>query len=144
MKLNEEITDSAYVLGRIFSLREGIQKAANPKLNATVKDRYFDVASTMPARVFPLLERLTNHHLRKLARLARDDKMKTYNPYYNYEKQMRELMGMLDASKGIPKTLNAEEQGMFILGYYQQTQARYEKKEPKEIGAVDTVEDKED
>lgn len=144
MKLNEEITDSAYVLGRIFSLREGIQKAANPKLNATVKDRYFDVASTMPARVFPLLERLTNHHLRKLARLARDDKMKTYNPYYNYEKQMRELMGMLDASKGIPKTLNAEEQGMFILGYYQQTQARYEKKEPKETGAVDTVEDKED
>ena len=53
-------------------------------------------------------------------------------------------MGMLDASKGIPRTLNAEEQGMFILGYYQQTQARYEKKETKETGAVDTVEDKED
>ena len=42
---------------------------------------------------------------------------------------MTKLMGKLDASKGIPKILDAEEQGMFILGYYQQTQARYEKKE---------------
>ena len=50
--------------------------------------------------------------------------LKTY-----YEKQMTKLMGKLDASKGIPKILDAEEQGMFILGYYQQTQARYEKKE---------------
>lgn len=55
MKLNEEIMDPAYVLGRIFSLREGIQRAANPNLNATIKDRYFDVASTTPARVFPIL-----------------------------------------------------------------------------------------
>ena len=49
MKLNEEITDPAYVLGRIFSLREGIQRAVNPNLNATIKDRYFDVASTTPS-----------------------------------------------------------------------------------------------
>lgn len=121
MKLNEEITDPAYVLGRIFSLREGIQRAANPNLNATVKDRYFDVASTTPSRVFPILEHLTNHHLKKIA--GESPKLKTY-----YEKQMTRLMGMLDASKGIPKILNAEEQGMFILGYYQQTQERYEKK----------------
>lgn len=122
MKLNEEIMDPAYVLGRIFSLREGIQRAANPNLNATIKDRYFDVASTTPARVFPILEHLTNHHLKKLA--GENPGLKTY-----YEKQMTRLMGMLDASKGIPKILDAEEQGMFILGYYQQTQARYEKKE---------------
>ena len=137
MKLNEEIMDPAYILGRIFSLREGIQRAANPNLNATIKDRYFDVASTTPARVFPILEHLTNHHLKKLA--GENPGLKTY-----YEKQMTKLMGKLDASKGIPKILDAEEQGMFILGYHQQTQARYEKKETKETGAVDTVEDKED
>ena len=137
MKLNEEITDPAYVLGRIFSLREGIQKAANPSLNATVKDRYFDVASTTPSRVFPILERLTNHHLKKLA--GESPKLKTY-----YEKQMTHLMGMLDASKGIPKVLNAEEQGMFILGYYQQTQARYEKKELKVAEAAEIAAEKED
>ena len=51
---------------------------------------------------------------------------------------------MLDASKGIPKILNAEEQGMFILGYYQQTQERYEKKESKEVEAADTAAEKED
>lgn len=137
MKLNEEITDPAYILGRIFSLREGIQKAANPSLNATVKDRYFDVASTTPSRVFPILERLTNHHLKKLA--GESPKLKTY-----YEKQMTHLMGMLDASKGIPKVLNAEEQGMFILGYYQQTQARYEKKELKEAETAEIAVEKED
>ncbi len=137
MKLNEEITDPAYVLGRIFSLREGIQKAANPSLNATVKDRYFDVASTTPSRVFPILEHLTNHHLKKLA--GESPKLKTY-----YEKQMTHLMGMLDASKGIPKVLNAEEQGMFILGYYQQTQARYEKKELKEAETAEIAVEKED
>lgn len=137
MKLNEEIIDPAYVLGRIFSLREGIQRAANPNLNATVKDRYFDVASTTPSRVFPILERLTNHHLKKLA--GESPKLKTY-----YEKQMTHLMGMLDASKGIPKVLNAEEQGMFILGYYQQTQARYEKKELKAAEAAEIAAEKED
>lgn len=137
MKLNEEIRDPAYVLGRIFSLREGIQKAANPSLNATVKDRYFDVASTTPSRVFPILEHLTNHHLKKLA--GESPKLKTY-----YEKQMTHLMGMLDASKGIPKVLNAEEQGMFILGYYQQTQARYEKKELKAAEAAEIAAEKED
>lgn len=136
MKLNEEITDPAYVLGRIFSLREGIQRAVNPNLNATIKDRYFDVASTTPARVFPILEHLTNHHLKKMA--GENQRRKTY-----YEKQMTRLMGMLDASKGIPKLLNAEEQGMFILGYYQQTQARYEKKPDKEAQPADTMSEEE-
>lgn len=136
MKLNEEITDPAYVLGRIFSLREGIQRAVNPNLNATIKDRYFDVASTTPARVFPILEHLTNHHLKKMA--GENQRLKTY-----YEKQMTRLMGMLDASKGIPKLLNAEEQGMFILGYYQQTQARYEKKPDKEAQPADTMSEEE-
>lgn len=125
MKLNEEITDPAYILGRIFSVREGIQRAANPDLNATIKDRYFDVASTTPSRIFPILERMTNHHLRKLA--AERPKLKIY-----FEKQLAKLMGMIEASQGVPKLLNAEEQGMFILGYYQQTQARYEKKQEKE------------
>ena len=106
-------------------------------MNATVKDRYFDVASTTPSRVFPILERLTNHHLKKLA--GESPKLKTY-----YEKQMTHLMGMLDASKGIPKVLNAEEQGMFILGYYQQTQARYEKKELKEAETAEIAVEKED
>ncbi len=125
MKLNEDIKDTAYILGRIFSVREGIQKAANPDLNATIKDRYFDAASTTPARIFPILEHLTNHHLRKIS----GDKpgRKAF-----FEKQMAQLVSKLDASEGIPKILNAEEQGMFILGYYQQTQARYEKKQEKE------------
>lgn len=108
----------------------------NPNLNATIKDRYFDVASTTPARVFPILEHLTNHHLKKMA--GENQRLKTY-----YEKQMTRLMGMLDASKGIPKLLNAEEQGMFILGYYQQTQARYEKKPDKEAQPAGTMSEEE-
>ena len=43
----------------------------------------------------------------------------------------------------MPKLLSAEEQGMFILGYYQQTQARYEKKSDKEAETAGTMSEEE-
>lgn len=36
---------------------------------------------------------------------------------------------MPDDGNPIPSRLTLDEQGMFILGYYQETQARYTKKE---------------
>lgn len=119
--LNENCEDTAYVLGRIFSVWEQIQEAANPGLNSTIKDRYFNAACVTPTAVFSKLQILSNHHLRKLEK----------GQEIYYEKKLTELMGKLDGEAPLPKTLSLDEQGMFILGYYHQTQKRYEKKEDK-------------
>ena len=119
--LDETNTNTAYVLGRIFSVWEQIQEAANPGLNSTIKDRYFNAACATPTAVFSKLQILSNHHLRKLE--------KGQEVYF--EKKLTELMGLLQGGAVLPKTLSLDEQGMFILGYYHQTQKRYEKKEDK-------------
>ncbi len=122
MGLNEECTDSAYVLGRLFAVLELIQKEANPGINATIKDRYFNSACATPANVFPILLKLKNSHIRKLEK----ESIKVY-----YEKQLTDIMckiEMTDAGYGFPRTLSLDDQGKFILGYYHQIQKKYEKK----------------
>ena len=117
--LNEGKTYAPYVLGRIFSILEKVQEDANPNINATIMDKYFDSASTTPAVVFPVIIKLANHHLQKLDR----DKP---GLAVTHRKALGEL---LDRIPEFPKRLSIEDQGEFILGYYQQTQRRYEKKD---------------
>lgn len=117
--LNQETDDAAYVLGRSFAVLEAIQEEANPGLNATIRDRYFNSACATPGAVFPLLMKLKNSHIRKIERQNAWKKV-------GFEKQLTELMGKMDA---FPKRFNLDEQGRFILGYYHQVQKRYEKKE---------------
>lgn len=118
--LDENESDVAYVLGRIFAIWEHIQSEANNGINATIKDRYFDSACATPARVFPILQKLAGHHLRKL-----EEGNKIW-----FEKQLTYLMGKLEAGT-IPMNLSLKKQGLFILGYYHQTQERYKKKGDK-------------
>lgn len=40
---------------------------ANPGINTTIKDKYFNSAAATPAQIFPLLLNLAQKHLRKLA-----------------------------------------------------------------------------
>ena len=126
MALDENSTDVSYVYGRIFSVLEKIQMEvqmeASSTLNATIKDKYFTSACATPTKVFPILLKLSVHHLNKL---------KTGRRIY-WEKQLTNLMGKLSPSAKNSSTLTLEEQGMFILGYYHQTQERYKKKENKE------------
>ena len=127
MALNEESTNTAYILGREFAVLEAIQEEANPGINATIKDRYFNAACATPAVIFPILLKLKNSHIRKI----KDVKYKVY-----YEKLLGGLEDKLQVEEGqqtaCPKRLSLEEQGMFILGYYHQTQKRYEKKAKEE------------
>ena len=53
VKLNEQSDYLPYVLGRVFSVLENIQKTANPNLNTTIKDRYFTSACATPGIAFP-------------------------------------------------------------------------------------------
>lgn len=124
MSLNENSIDKNYVYGRIFYVLEAIQEAANPGLNATIKDKYFTSACSTPGSVFPNLLKLSAHHLRKL---------ETARKIY-FEKQLTELMSKLSPSTKNSSILTLEEQGIFILGYYHQKQERYKKKESKENG----------
>ncbi len=120
--LNEASSCAPYVLGRVFSVLEAIQQAANPGINATIKDKYFNAASATPATIFPILLNLSQKHLKKL-------KGSNMGLCVFYEKQLTELLSKL--SEEFPARLNLPRQGAFQLGYYHQTQARYEKKEEK-------------
>ena len=124
MALDENSTDRNYILGRIFSVLENIQEAANPGINSTIKDKYFNSACATPKNIFPILQKLSIHHLKKL-----NTGQKIY-----FEKQLTNLMGKLSPTEKNSAPLNLEEQGIFILGYYHQTQERYTKKEEKENG----------
>lgn len=117
VSLNPDSTNIPYTLGRLFSVLEAVQSSANPGINATVKDRYFNAASATPGHIFPILLNLSQKHLRKL-----DGGLRVH-----YEKQLTELMSIL--SEEFPPRLNLPQQGAFQLGYYHQTQKRYEKKE---------------
>lgn len=116
-----ETTNVPYLLGRLFSVLEAVQKAANPGINTTIKDRYFNAACATPGMAFPTLLRLSQKHLRKL-----NDGLATH-----YDKQITELMAQLPES-GFPARLSLPDQGKFAIGYYHQTQKRYVKKNEEE------------
>ena len=117
VSLNEASTNTAYTLGRLFSVYEAVQQTANPGINATIKDKYFNSAAAMPASIFPVLNNLNQKHLRKLERGQR----------VYYDKQVMALKGILGES--YPARMTLAQQGAFDLGYYHQTQKRFTKKE---------------
>lgn len=118
VSLNEQSSNRAYVLGRLFSVLEKAQQdASDGKLNTTIKDRYFSSACATPASVFPLLLRLSQHHISKAE--------------YGYasDKKIEQIMDLLDVKENpIPSHLPLEEQGVFVLGYYHQRKANYTSK----------------
>lgn len=116
VELNEESTCLPYVLGRLFAVLESVQRDANPNINATIKDKYFNSACATPATIFPLLTKLSQSHLRKL---------ETGRRIY-YEKKI----GALECSikETLPARFSLADQGTFHLGYYHQTQKIFERK----------------
>ncbi|MBX3634232.1 MAG: type I-C CRISPR-associated protein Cas8c/Csd1 [Rubrivivax sp.] len=113
--------DPAYRLGRLFAVLERIQSAAQPGINATIRDRYYGAASSTPGAVFPTLMRLKNAHLKKLA-----PGMEAY-----FEKLVGDICGSLEqpALADFPRQLDLHAQGLFALGYYHQRQSLYTRKE---------------
>lgn len=120
MSLNHDSANIPYTLGRLFSVYEAIQSSANPGINTTIKDKYFNSAASIPASIFPLLGNLAQKHLKKLRGSNR-------GLCVVYEKQLGELSGII--GKEFPARLSLPQQGSFQLGYYHQTQSRYTKKE---------------
>lgn len=124
--LNETNDDIGYLLGRLFAVLEKVQidaigggKGAN--VNATIRDRYMGAASTTPARVFPQLMKLAQHHVSK----------SEYGGLI--DRRIQQIMALMPAAP-FPATLDYEQQGLFFIGYYQQKEALFARREPQQAG----------
>jgi CRISPR-associated protein Csd1 len=122
VSLDENNTNTAYRLGRLFAVLERIQERASPNINATIRDRYYGAASSTPVTVFSTLLKLKNHHLAKL-----DNKGEAVN----FEKLLGQIM---DGIADFPAHLDLQNQGRFAIGYYHQRQARSTKSESTNKG----------
>lgn len=122
-------TDPGYLLGRLFSSLENLQRAAlGTQVNATIRDRYYGAASATPASIFPVLLRNAQNHFGKL----RKEKP---GLAVNLEKEIGQIIGAMPPE--FPRSLPIEEQGRFAIGYYHQTQARFAPGEARETADTD-------
>jgi CRISPR-associated protein Csd1 len=109
----------AYLLGRLFAVLEGAQRAAlGGQVNATIRDRYFGSASATPALIFPVLLRNAQNHLARI----RKDKA---GLAVNLEKDVQEIVDKMHDH--FPRSLELKDQGRFAIGYYHQASARFKK-----------------
>ena len=119
VSLDPNRSDVPYLLGWLFAVLENLQRsAAGSGLNASIRDR-FNAAPKTPARVFPELLKLSWTHDSKARRA-------------DLEKLKGEILGGIQE---FPRRLSIEEQGVFMIGYYQQREKLYEKRAKPEAGA---------
>lgn len=120
MSLDLDRSDCPYLLGRLFAVLEKAQEEAIPGANATMKDRYLSSASATPGLVFHMILKNSTNHIAKL----RKDSEKVGRATY-FEILIQEI---IDKFNGFPPTLSAEDQGLFMIGYYHQRKGFFTKK----------------
>lgn len=126
--LNNENRNVGYLLGRLFALLEKAQREAVPDANATIRDRYIGSASSTPARVFPQLLKMAQHHISKAKFGAVTDR------------RIQETMSLVNSAEGFPATLSYDDQGQFFIGYYQQKADFFAPKNNADDSAADKEE----
>lgn len=120
VSLDQNRMDRPYLLGRLFAVLEKAQEEAIPNANATIKDRYLAAAAATPGQVFHMLLKNSANHI---AKLKKDPEKK--GRAFHYDLMTQEIInGFAD----YPKTMRAEEQGLFMIGYYHQRKDLYTKK----------------
>jgi len=112
--------EAPYLLGGLFAVLEKAQADAIPGATATMKDRFFASAPATPARVFPMLLKNAANHIAKL----RKDPART-GWGINLEKSIQDSVAHL---ANFPQTMSLEEQGLFMIGYYQRMKDFYTSK----------------
>lgn len=120
VSLDPNRTDRPYLLGRLFAVLEKAQEDAIPNANATIKDRYLAAAAATPGQVFHMLLKNSANHL---AKLKKDPEKKGRAFYYDTMTQ-----DIIAGFNDYPTTMKAEEQGLFMIGYYHQRKDFYTKK----------------
>lgn len=105
----------SYLCGRLFAEYESLQRAAlGSELNASITDRTYSKAMTNPMLVFPSLDRLAKAHLRKLRNSNKEAAAAAI------DKRITEIAARIGT---LPVSLDVAEQGLWMLGYYQQRAA---------------------
>ena len=111
VSLDTENPNLAYRLGRLFALLESVQLAALGRdVNATIRDKYYSAASATPAAIFPLLLRMSNHHLSKIRKEGNGGLA------FTLEKRMADIL--LGFGHHFPKNFVMDDQGRFAIGFY--------------------------
>lgn len=115
--LDADNRNKGYLLGRLFAVYEEIQRAALGRVNASIRDKFYGAASASPQKVFALIDRGSASHLGKI----RKEK-----PGYefNLRKKIFEIMQSMDPGDSpYPAALSTEQQALFALGYYHQSES---------------------
>ena len=112
VSLDREENNPAYLLGRLFAVYESLQMAALGRIKATIKDRYFGIASATPASVFPLLERSSAGHVASLKKLGNVELAR------QFDTEIDSIVERLNTM--FPRNLRLEDQGRFAIGYHHQ------------------------
>lgn len=129
MRPDPDDPNPARRLGRLFALIERAQLAAlGDDINATVTDKFLGAAAATPARVFPdLLRNAKTHHLKRLRNGHSDAKwIKDAEHARRVANGLERGIGLLWASfpDGPEHQHSSEEQGLFLVGYYQEKYAK--------------------
>lgn len=143
MRPDAQDPNPARRLGRLFALIERAQLAAlGDDINATVKDKFLGAAAATPARVFPdLLRNAENHHLKRLRNGHSDATwIKDAEHARRVASGLGREIGLLWASfpDGPDQQHSSEEQGLFLVGYYQEKYAKRGEAGPDAPEATDT------
>lgn len=115
--------DAAYNLGRLLAVFENLQDKYHnyERKGAGIVERYYGTASSAPASAFPLLCRLSRHHLSKLKKGEEREKAAAYaiekDIIVIFSKFQQTVAGQPPV---FPRILTLEDQGKFALGFYQQ------------------------
>lgn len=126
--LDEGNKHPAYLCGRLLAIYESLQykafsSAGESKVNVTIADRYYDLASTSPQVAFPKVVELGRRHLQKLRR-------SNGGIAWAIESQIAGLQHEIEVACGFqyPPMLNLDGQGRFALGYYHQKANQFRSK----------------
>ncbi len=116
MGLDENETNRAYRLGRLFAVYERLERAtAGSGARTALSGRRFAAASSAPAAVFPLLERDSVRRLARLRRAGKGGLAHWFNTLIDA------VVDGLDTS--LPRSLSLADQGRFAIGYHHQRTA---------------------
>ncbi len=138
-------SNTARRLGRLFAIIERAQVTAlGGDINTTIKDKFLGAAAATPGQVFVGLLKNAQHHTKRLRNGHSDakwikDARHARSAGYGLEHDIGTLCSTFN--DGFPQQHSIEEQGLFLVGYYQE---RFGGKADPSIGTepgIDTSED---
>ena len=122
-------------LGRLFAVLERAQLTAlGGDINTTIKDKFLGAAAATPGQVFVGLLKNAQHHTKRLRNGHSDatwikDSTHARRAGFGIERDIGALCGTF--GDGFPGQHSIEEQGLFLVGYYQE---RFGGRPDKDVG----------